>query len=88
MLNTTLICEVLYQVFLFIPMVITLNNQPKSHPKCKSNYFVIPSSVPQNRREMLLSRLLTAYAMKEKVNIGYDNSVECANSYIKVHRVG
>lgn len=66
----------------------TLNNQPTSHPKCRSNYFVIPSSVPQNRREMLLSRLLTAYAMKEKVNIGYDNSVECADGYIKVHRVG
>lgn len=65
-----------------------LNNQPTSHPKCKSNYFVIPSTVPQNRREMLLSRLLTAYSMKEKVNIGYDNSVECANGYIKVHRVG
>ena len=66
----------------------TLSNQPKNHPKCKSNYFVIPSSVPQNRREMLLSRLLTAYAMKENVNIGYDNSVECADGYIKVHRVG
>lgn len=66
----------------------TLNNQPTSHPKCKSNYFVIPSTVPQNRREMLLSRLLTAYSMKERVNIGYDNSVECANGYIKVHRVG
>jgi len=67
---------------------ILLKNQPTSHPVCKPNYFVIPASVPYERRQMLLSRLLTAFATKEVVNIGYDSAGGCANSYIQVHRVG
>lgn len=67
---------------------IVLKNQPTSHPVCKPNYFVIPASVPAERRQMLLSRLLTAYASKEVVNIGYDATGNCANTYIQVHRVG
>lgn len=67
---------------------LILDNQPKSHPTCKPNYFVISDSVPQERRQMLLSRLLSAYAMKEKVNIGYDSQGDCVNGYIRVHRVG
>ena len=67
---------------------ILLKNQPTSHPACNPNYFVIPATVPHERRQMLLSRLLTAFATKEAVNIGYDATGGCANSYIQVHRVG
>ncbi|WP_104401524.1 hypothetical protein [Vibrio penaeicida] len=67
---------------------LTLENQPKSHPTCKPNYFVIPDTVPSDRRQMLLSRLLTAYASKETVNIGFDARGDCAHGYIRVHRVG
>lgn len=67
---------------------IKLKNQPTSHPSCQPSFFVIPASVPYERRQMLLSRLLTAYASKETVNIGYDATGNCANSYIQVHRVG
>lgn len=67
---------------------VILKNQPSSHPACNPNYFVIPASVPYERRQMLLSRLLTAYASKEVVNIGYDATGSCANGYIQIHRVG
>lgn len=63
-------------------------NQPTSHPSCKATYFVISGSVPQERREQLLSRLMLALASKELVNIGYDSQGNCANGYIRVHRVG
>ncbi len=62
--------------------------QPTSHPGCNPYYFVIHGSVPENRRNTMLSRLLTAYAMKENVNIGYDAQGDCSNGYIRVHRVG
>jgi len=65
-----------------------LENQPTTHPVCQSSYFVIENSIPMDRRQMLLSRLMTAYVTKERVNIGYDASVECAHGHIKVHRVG
>ena len=63
-------------------------DQPSSHPGCNPTYFVIHGSVPENRRNAMLSRLLTAYAMKESVNIGYDAQGDCSNGYIRVHRVG
>lgn len=65
-----------------------LENQPTSHPTCKTNYFVISETVSRERRQMLLSRLLSAYAMKENVNIGYDSQGDCVHGYIRVHRVG
>jgi len=64
-----------------------LDTQP-SHPSCDSSYFVIAETVPLERRQMLLSRLLMAYASKERVNIGYDSQGDCASGYIRVHRVG
>ena len=66
----------------------TLENQPSSHPGCNPAYFVISESVPYERRQMLLSRLLMAYASKENVNIGYDSQGGCTHGYITVHRVG
>jgi len=65
-----------------------LLNQPASHPGCSPIYFVIPASVPLDRRKMLYARLMVAYATKETVNIGYDNQGDCADGYIHVHRVG
>lgn len=66
----------------------TLENQPSSHTSCNPGFFVIPDSVPNEIRQMLLSRLLTAYAMKESLNIGYDATGDCTHGYITVHRVG
>ena len=63
---------------------IVLENQPTEHPVCKTNYFVVAETVPYERRQMILSRLLAAYAMKEKVNIGYDSEGDCVHGYIRV----
>jgi hypothetical protein len=67
---------------------LALNNQPTSHPGCNPAYFVIDGAVPLERRQMMLARLLTSYATKEVVNIGYDNVGDCVHGYIRVHRVG
>lgn len=69
-------------------ILFRLENQPSSHPACKTAYFTISAAIPHERRQMLLSRLLSAYAMKEKVNIGYDKEGDCAGGRIRVHRVG
>lgn len=65
-----------------------LADQPTSHPQCNPAFFVIPDSVPESRRQMLFARLLAAEASGEPQNIGYDATGECANGYIRVHRVG
>jgi len=67
---------------------LRLMNQPISHPTCNPQFFVIDGSISIDRRQMLLSRLMMAYASKENVNIGYDGTGSCANGYIRVHRVG
>lgn len=67
---------------------LKLANQPSSHPTCNPNYFVISDSVPLERRQMLLSRALSAFASKENVNIGYDSLGDCVNGYMRVHRIG
>ncbi len=66
---------------------ITLKNKPEA--KCNNTYFVISSSVPEVRRQMLLSRLLLAFASKETTNIGFDaQEGACVSGYVRVHRVG
>ena len=67
---------------------LALENQPTTHPTCNPGYFVISKTVPQERRNMLLTRLLSAYHSKENVKIGFDNAADCANGYMRVHRVG
>lgn len=67
---------------------IRLKNQPSTHPSCNPAFFIIPETVPADRRQALLSRALTAYASKENINIGYDALGDCANGYIQVHRIG
>jgi hypothetical protein len=67
---------------------LALNNQPASHPGCNPGFFVITAAVPLANRQMMLAQLLAAKFAKEPVNIGYDNSGDCADGYIRVHRVG
>lgn len=66
----------------------TLRNQPTSHPGCNPSYFVFPETLPSERRRMLLARLLTAYAMKEVVNVGFDSTGDCVHGHIRAHRAG
>lgn len=67
---------------------VTLKNKPAT--ECENTYFVVKSSVPEGRRQMLLSRLLLAFTTKENVNIGYDKEAgDCADGrYVTIHRVG
>ena len=65
-----------------------LENQPTSHPTCNPFYFVIQGSVPAERRSQIMARLMTAYAMKEEIRIGYDAQGDCADGFLRVHRVG
>lgn len=56
---------------------------------CKNNYFIIPNDIPEARRANLLSRLMLAYATKDKINIGYDSTdANCINGYVRIHRIG
>jgi hypothetical protein len=65
-----------------------LMNQPGSHPGCSPYYFVITAAVPADRRKAMLANLLIARTTGEAINIGYDNAGDCAEGYIRVHRVG
>lgn len=66
---------------------VTLKSKPAT--SCNNTYFVIDNTVQENRRQMLLSRLLLAFASKETVNIGYDKeSGDCVDGYVRIHRVG
>ena len=65
-----------------------LSTQPSSHPACLPSYFVIHSSVPADRRKAMLMRLMVAKETGETVNIGYDGTGDCADGYIRAHRVG
>lgn len=68
---------------------IVLNNQPTSHTgSCNPVSFVIDSSVPLERRKMMLARALAAHATGETINIGFDSTGNCADGYIRAHRVG
>ena len=67
---------------------LRLDNQPTSHPQCNPSYFVIHETVPLDRRQMMLSRLMMAYAAGETVNLGYDGTGDCAHGYMRVHRAG
>ena len=66
---------------------IQLENPP-AHSTCDNQFFVIPDSLPTERRQILLSRILLAYSTQEAVNIGFDNAGNCVSSYVRIHRVG
>lgn len=69
-------------------ILFKLNNQPTSHPVCNPAYFAISTDVADVAANRMFSRLLAAYKTGETINIGFDNAGGCANSYIRVHRVG
>ena len=69
---------------------IKVEGQPTSHPICtRFDLMVIDKSMPADRRQIMMSRILLAYATGNPVNIGYDSKDECLDgSRIKVYRVG
>jgi len=67
---------------------IKLENQPTSHPTCNPSYFVVPGSIPYERRQMIMSRLMTAKVTKEIINLGFDDKASCSNGYIQLYRAG
>lgn len=69
-------------------VLFRLVNQPTSHPLCNPSYFAIDPAVTADRRKAMVAHLLLALANKEEVNIGYDNAGNCANGYVRTHRVG
>lgn len=68
--------------------LLRLHNQPTYHVACNANYFGIDASLSADVRAALLSRAMTAKNTNETVNIGYDNSGNCAGGYIRVHEIG
>ncbi|MDW6005460.1 hypothetical protein SBX37_21550 [Vibrio mangrovi] len=69
-------------------ILFRINNQPTSHPTCKSDYFAIATDVKDVAASRMLSRLLVAHTTRAPVTIGFDNSGGCGNGYIRVYRVG
>ena len=70
-------------------LLIRVEGQPTSHPKCSQfDYMAIDSSIPADRRQVVLSRILLAYTSGKPVNIGYDSKDECVGSRVKIYRVG
>ena len=70
-------------------ILIKVENQPNQHPQCsKFDYLVIPSDIPAENRQIILSRILLAYASGEIVNIGYDKTGSCVGPRIRLYRVG
>ena len=61
---------------------------PPAHSGCNNSFFVIPSTTPADRRKILVARLLLAKAADESLTIGYDGTGDCAEGYIRVHRLG
>ncbi len=56
---------------------------------CSNNsVMVIDGSYSIERRQMLLSRLLMAYATSETLKFGYDKNGSCIGSYVRLHKVG
>lgn len=61
---------------------------PPAHSGCSNAHFVISGAIPADRRKAMLARLLLAKATGEVLNLGYDGTGDCAEGYIRVHRVG
>ncbi|WP_104398452.1 hypothetical protein [Vibrio penaeicida] len=74
-------------------VLIKVTNMPKSHPKCTLlDFMAIDPAISSESRQLVMSRILTAYSTKETVNIGYDkesHSDSCTGGdRMRVHRVG
>lgn len=61
---------------------------PPAHAACNNSFFVIPGATPVERRKALLARLLVAKSTGETLNFGYDATGDCAEGYVRLHRVG
>jgi hypothetical protein len=70
-------------------ILIRVEGQPTSHPTCTTlDFLSIAPDISTESRNLVMSRILSAYATGEKVNIGYDKTAGCVGSRIRVHRVG
>lgn len=63
-------------------------SSPPAHSGCNNSFFVIPSTTTTDRRKILMARLMLAKAANETINFGYDGTGDCADGYIRVHRIG
>lgn len=70
-------------------VLIRVEGQPKTHPQCTNfDYLTIPADISNESRQLVMSRLLLAFASGQTVNIGYDKEGGCVSGRIRVHRVG
>lgn len=70
-------------------ILIRVEGQPSTHPQCTQlDYLAIDAATADNVRQIVLSRLMMAYASGETVNIGYDKEGGCVGGRIRVYRVG
>lgn len=70
-------------------ILFRLANQPSSHPSCvMTDYFAIDTTANSAAVNRMYARLLSAHALGEAVNIGYDNQGDCVGGRIRVWRVG
>lgn len=70
-------------------VLIRVEGQPKTHPQCTNfDYLTIPADISNDSRQLVMSRLLLAFASGQAVNIGYDKEGGCVSGRIRVHRVG
>ena len=65
-----------------------LSNQPTTHPNCNPEYFTISSSTTDERRRLLLSRIMLSKASGQPMSVGYDGTDSCSGGYLKIYRVG
>lgn len=69
-------------------LYLRLSNQPTSHPGCNPAFFVVDETTPDAAMARLYARALSALHSGEVINIGFDGQGDCANGYIRVHRIG
>jgi hypothetical protein len=62
---------------------------PPAVSGCSNSYFVVSGAYPADRRKAILAQLLVAKNTGLPIQIGYDSQAgDCAEGYVRVHRVG
>lgn len=70
-------------------ILIRVEGQPSDHPECNlTDYLSVDPDISAESRQLVYSRILTAYATGEVVNIGYDKTGGCVSGRIRIYRVG
>ncbi len=70
-------------------ILIKVTGQPTKHAVCtNADFLAIANDVSAESRQLIMSRLMLAYATGEVVNIGYDKTGGCVDGRIRVYRVG